>query len=1114
MPNPQPGVGRHLRERVALPPSEERTDRELLRDFSARRDESAFAAIVRRHGPLVLDVCRHVLRHAQDAEDAFQATFLVLARKAGSVRKGEALASWLYGVAYHMSTRAKRDAARRRAREAQAQAVPPSNPAWTAAWREVQALVDEEVQRLAEKYRAPFVLCLLEGQTRAEAARQLGLKEGTVWSRLAEARRQLQERLARRGVSLSAVLALTGIFWTPTKAPAALLDATARVAADSADLRAGVLALAEGAMRTMTFARAKVGAALLLACGILAAGAGLAAHQLGADRSSSARAGPPRTPVGSQQAPRHDPYGDPLPRGARLRLGTARLRHDGRNGGLVTFSAAGKALVSAHGDGGVHVWESATGKELRALKTLPCFAEGPAALSSGGTLVGLPVGNSLCIWDLTAGKELHRDVGHGTDRAPCLAFSADGRLMATGSTDGARLWEVRRGKELRRFEGHRAAVSFLAFSPDGKVLAAKGRDGKVFLWSTATGKEVWQVQGNPDTPADLAWSPDGKTLALGKGKVIVLLDATARQLRRLEGPRFPVHSLVFAPDSRTVAATAYGGIHFLESATGKTLRTIELGDAGAGSLAFSPDGKILAATGTGSVVRLWQVATGRELFDRPGHRGAVRSVTFSPNGRLLATAAEDATVRLWDSKTGRPVKVCRGQRVHFHSALFSPDGRSLFASAPNGPVREWDVTTGKQRRLLEVQSDQPGRRTQVHGIALSADGTTLSALSRSFSRRDERTVLATWDLRTGKRKVVPLGRVEGPSWPPQLAPDGTLFARLEGPLVHVCATATGKELLTLRAPGGAVVNVAFAGDNRTLAAVCERRQANVGKDEAAPVRTLVVWELATARELHRVELGKPGPTYGSPLAFSPDGRFVAGGGEDNTPIHLWDLATGKELLRLGGQKGSVTCLAFSPDGTRLVSGLRTGVALVWDVPPAPHRRRVPPALSARRLEQLWTDLAEQSPARAHAALWELTASPAQTVTLLADRLRPVSVVAPRDLARLVADLDSDRFGVRQAASRDLEKLGPQAEAVLRQALSGRGSAELRRRARLLLAEPGLVRSVEVVRRLRAIQALEAIGSKEARRVLEGVAGGAPGAFETRTARASVERLATQSRRGR
>ncbi len=1091
MPEPAlAAVARHLRERVAPDP----TDRELLRDFTATADPRAFAAIVHRHGPHVLDVCRHVLRHAQDAEDAFQATFLVLARRAGSIRQGASLASWLHGVAYHMATKARRDAARRRAREARVESTPPGDPGWLAAWREVQAVLDEEIARLPEKYRAPFLLCILQGQSRAEAARELGLKEGTVWSRLSQARRMLQERLAHRGVTLSAILAVGDVFPARTTAPVALLDATARAAVEGIGLSGRVHALAEGALKTMTLARARLPAVLLLACGLLAAGAGLAAHQAAAIKPPQLRrAGPP---------PRSEPDRDPLPAGAQLRLGSPRLRHDARHGGLVRFSADGKTLVSAHGGGVVHVWDSATGKEVRSLKTLrSSYAQLPAALSPEGTLVALPAGNGYSIWDLKKGRELQRALGQGTPSAPsCLAFSADGRWAATGSSDGIRLWDVATGIQRRRFEGHRATVIGLAFSPGGRLLASKGRDGQVILWDTGSGKVLHQVKGNPDLADDLAWSAGGKTLALGQGKAVVLLDAaTGVPIRRLDGLPFSAHALTFSPDGQTVAA-AYGGIHLWQAATGKLLGRIDPGDATAGWLCFSPDGNTLATTGRGSRVHLWDVATGKERLAQEGHSAAVACLSFSPDGRLLATAGDDPTLRIWNARTGRQVQVFRAPAgTSFQSLLFTPDGKRLFSSGPNGPVREWDLAAHGQR-LLEVQPDQPRRLKQVLTIGLAGGAATLRAIARSRSKDDEATILSTWDLQTGKQRVVTLGPVKGVGWTSRLSPDGTLFARLDQ-AVHVCDAGTGLDRLTLHRRGETVVPFAFSADNQTLAGISEDPRPE------RSWRSLVVWELATGRQWRRLELGRPGPTWGSPVAFSPDGRFLAAGGEDDTPLRRWDLATGKELLRLEGQQGSVTSLAFSPDGRRLAGGLRTGVALVWGVPRAP-------ALPSARLEQSWADFADEDPVRARQALWKLTATPGRTVAFLADRLRPVPAVTAKDLARLVADLDSEQFAAREAASRELEKLGPQAEQALRQAVAGRPSAELRRRVKPLLADPGQVRSTETARRLRAIGALEAIGSNEARRVLKSLSTGAPAAFETRAARAALERLAQPATRAR
>src|SRR5437660_4412178 len=182
-PAPSGTILRHIHRLSLVPSAHELTDRELLRRFAEHQDQAAFAALVGRHGPLVWRVCRATLGHEQDAEDAFQATFLVLARKAGSVRDAGALASWLYGVAARVALRARRGAARRRAREQRARR-PGQESVSESAWRDVQTALDEEVLRLPEKLRLPFVLCFLEGRCQAEVARELGCRPGTVSARL------------------------------------------------------------------------------------------------------------------------------------------------------------------------------------------------------------------------------------------------------------------------------------------------------------------------------------------------------------------------------------------------------------------------------------------------------------------------------------------------------------------------------------------------------------------------------------------------------------------------------------------------------------------------------------------------------------------------------------------------------------------------------------------------------------------------------------------------------------------------------------------------------------------------------------------------------------------
>jgi RNA polymerase sigma factor (sigma-70 family) len=262
--------------------------------------------LVRRHTGLVYGVCRRVLGQEQDAEDALQATFLILARKAASIQKQQSLASWLHGVALRTALAARKSAMRRRKYEERAerqQCAPPS-PVSETALRELQVILDQEVQALPERWRAPFVLCCWEGKSRAEAALELGWKEGTVSSRLAQARLRLQQRLARRGVTLTA--ALSAIMLSPHVASAATLaDTTARavLAVASGDkvreVSAHALALAEGVMSTMsrTSATKVVTLCLVLALAALGLGAVVQATALrepaqAAQQSKQGDAGP------------------------------------------------------------------------------------------------------------------------------------------------------------------------------------------------------------------------------------------------------------------------------------------------------------------------------------------------------------------------------------------------------------------------------------------------------------------------------------------------------------------------------------------------------------------------------------------------------------------------------------------------------------------------------------------------------------------------------------------------------------------------------------------------------------------------------------------------------
>jgi RND family efflux transporter MFP subunit len=255
------------------------SDAHLLERFVANGDEAAFELLVRRHQALVFGVCRRVLQHVPDAEDAFQATFLLLARKANAIGRREALAGWLYKVAYRVALTARAGRAKRVARErpvAAAADVPqPPDPAVAPEGREVCAVVDDEVSRLPERLRAAAALCYLEGKTVEEAAQQLGCPRGTVASRLARARQRLRVRLIRRGLGPPAGGALP-VVGPVVQASEGLVRAARQCAAAGADIPAQVVELTEEVTRTMFIKKMITAAVLVLVAGAFLFGGALA----------------------------------------------------------------------------------------------------------------------------------------------------------------------------------------------------------------------------------------------------------------------------------------------------------------------------------------------------------------------------------------------------------------------------------------------------------------------------------------------------------------------------------------------------------------------------------------------------------------------------------------------------------------------------------------------------------------------------------------------------------------------------------------------------------------------------------------------------------------------
>jgi RNA polymerase sigma factor (sigma-70 family) len=893
-------VLRHLRRLADAGPLRGLSDGQLLERFTAAREEAAFDALVQRHGPLVLGVCRRILRHEQDAEDAFQATFLVLARKAGSIRKGEAVGSWLYGVARRLALKAQVRAARQQDRDRSACGRQSPGPASELALRELQTILDEEVSRLPEKFRAPFVLCCLEGKSKPEAARDLGCKEGTLSWRLGEARRQLQQRLTRRGVALSAALCAVALGQTSaTAVPAGLSSATVQAALPLAagglpmpgTVSAQVITLARTALPATATAPLKVAVTCVLALGAaLAAGVGWLFA--------------PSPPAEDTRAPNLE-----RPRGLPVNQAKAVLRRAAAELRLLTVSQDGKRLAGAgHNDNVVRLWDTATGKELWQFRghATPVRA---VALTADAALLVSGDDHDLRLWRTATGQEIYR-LGNGTaGSVTALAFTPDGKGLAAGGRDGqVRLWDVAAGKLLFQARGHSAAVAALAFSRAGRLLASGDADGTLVLWTMPGGQLATRWARRPQGVLCLALSPDGKSLAWGgRDQTLRLRERDAGQDLWFGESPADILVVAFAPDGKWLATgNALGGVHLWEAATGKIIRQLGRQSGRVYWLSFSDDGKRLLTGTDAPRVRLWDVATGKELDLPSGHpretskrasrddipssalgltqkevsmfksrqwlvltaaaafalggeesRGAEAKAkqisARSPDGKLVAVA-DGKSIHFLDNATGKELRRLAGHQDRVTALAFSPDGKVFVSGGADRSILLWDIATGK------ILAQMKGHAAAISSVTFSPDGKTL--LTKDT---DKKTL--KWDAATGQ-----LLKVEAKA--KQISarsPDGKLVAVADGKSIHFLDNATGKEL-------------------RRLAGHQDRVTA---------------------------------------LAFSPDGKVFVSGSADRLVL-MWDIPTGKILAKMQGHQAAISSVAFSPDARSLITTDTDKKTLTWD----------------------------------------------------------------------------------------------------------------------------------------------------------------------------------------
>jgi RNA polymerase sigma factor (sigma-70 family) len=605
------------------------TDGELLRRFVGQQDQAAFAEIVARHGPMVLRVCQRVLRHTQDAEDAFQATFVVLARKAAVAAAKESVGGWLHCVAcrtawYAQRTRAGRMPARRM--PLPTEQVPAISSAEEDDGADLWALLDHELHQLPEKYRSAMVLHYLEGKTVAEAARELGCQTSALKMRLQSARERLRGRLARRGLILSAaaLAALLAQDATAMALPVALVTPVTEAAkylGAGQRLSPSVGGLTEVVLRDMARQRVLRWAGVLAVL-LIGAGAGVLLQSL--------RTGPPK-------------HAEPgvLANTWQLRSTLPGLKEPV---GYLQFSSDGGALVSAYSrEGGITAregnlvwiptmhdvkrWQTASGAEIPTaqfakwkdeLPTPGCISPNLRRHASWSVRPNGVGDGAIHVWDVR------------TDDAAAMRLSYQRLITQVQSR-----WSI---KPRTTLAGHRDGVVSAEFSADGGLLASAGTDGTVTLWDAVSGKELVKLRGaNPLRP--LTFSPDAKKLLC------------------LSWSRTP----------GSVGATY--ALELWDSTTGK-----KSGDFGfrrgdipfSGSdcesrPAFSPDGQTLALcikridergrkwvkSGSECRASFWDVTTRKELVLKGVDPSQATSVAFSGDGRMLALGRWEGAIKVW-----------------------------------------------------------------------------------------------------------------------------------------------------------------------------------------------------------------------------------------------------------------------------------------------------------------------------------------------------------------------------------------------------------------------------------------------------------------------------------
>jgi WD40 repeat protein len=770
--------------------------------------------------------------------------------------------------------------------------------------------------------------------------------------------------------------------------------------------------------------------------------------------------------------------GDPLPPDALQRLGTVRYRHSFATTPGDQPLLGGKTLLVNTADE-VHWVELATRRPIK-IWPLP-RSHSVCGFSHDGELTVLHEGQNLAVWDLTARKELKRLEVRGDLGLQFAAYFSPDKELIAGSSSGrhgpglVRVWELATGKELWQegvLDTEHRGLELLGFLNDQQTLVVLDKSSNhMSLRARATGKErLWFVTMPRDDTRSAALTADRKTVLIGTtGSAARAWDVfTGREIACLDGRRGSAALVAASRDSRTILTGGRDPImHVWDWPEARLRRKIDLGkigERGIQNLAVSADGKRAEVVlGGESAVRLWDLKTGKELPPPlEGHRGPILGMALSHDG-TLATWGTDNTIRFWELRTGRHLRELATPYPLDTSALACNPDEHVLATAN---FRGGPVMLRERDTLRPVRTiDVTGQ--QVRELAFMPPGQCL-AMGGSYvkSRADRQpSFVALWDVKTGQERH----RLDGVGafrLADAFSPDGQLFVEQAQEELRLWDIGSGLRQQTLAQKLARCF--CFSPDGRCL--VCGDWNSTA----------LIIWELASGRE--RIRMDAPGEECDH-VCYAPDGKWLAR--QSGRSIELWDVRRGQKIHTFSGHDGWVSGLAFGRDGRTLVSCSHDTTGLVWDVASVlarQPRRAIQP--EAGDMTTAWNELANPDAKVAYRAAMLMVEAPTPSLALLRKHWKPLAHPSQKEIGALLAKLDSDVAAERERAVRELERMGDLVEGPVQRFLARRPTGEARLQAEQLLARAkGPIVDPDRLRQWRVVEVLECIGSTEASRLL-------------------------------